>query len=193
MKEGFDMKPIIKKMLAGILALTMVLGAPVGTSAEVGDYKGSKTVTEPDGSYTRYYNVAVYEAEPQYARLENTLGIRKRPYTSGSITVSVTETKSATVSSTVHSSYKGMFLEIGGSFGYAYTSSKTIASGTTIHLEANAPEGVYYAYVCFPCYEVRYEVEKCISSSYSGWTTLYETTVRQTPRVNAAYLDLIME
>ena len=186
------MKPIIKKMLAGILALTMVLGAPVGTSAKVGDYKGSETVTRVDGSYTKYYTVAVYEAEPQCVKLENTLGIRKRPYTTGSVTVAMDETKSVTVSDEVSSGYKGIFIEIGGSLGYAYTRIGTASSGATINLEANAPEGVYYPYICFPCYEARYEVDKCVTTSHSGWTTLYERTVRQTPKLDLAYLDLIM-
>lgn len=94
------MKPIIKKMLAGILALTMVLGAPIAISAEetIGDYVGVKQKTKEtdDGMYVYYYTANTYVARTINKQLVNTPGIMKRAYTSGSVTITNAESKTVT-------------------------------------------------------------------------------------------------
>ena len=189
------MKPISKKMLAGTLALTMVLGAPIAVSAEekIGDYVGIKQKTEvsKDGMYVYYYTANTYVARTIDKQLVNTPGIMKRAYTSGSVTITNAESKTVTASSNVSASYNVILWEVGAEAGVAYSVTGTAECSTTVVLDPIAPEGVYYPYLRFPCYETNFRVQKCNASTYTNWSTLYNITIAYAPRIDKAYVDLI--
>lgn len=195
MKEGFAMKPIIKKMLAGILALTMVLGAPIAISAEetIGDYVGVKQKTKEtnDGMYVYYYTANTYVARTINKQLVNTPGIMKRAYTSGSVTITNAESKTVTASSDVSTSYNAFLWEVGAEAGVAYSVTGVAEYSTTVVLAPTAPEGVYYPYLRFPCYKTNFRVQRCNASTYTNWSTLYDITIEYAPRIDKAYVDLI--
>ncbi len=126
---------------------------------------------------------------PEMARQLPCLGFKKTKYTKGSVTVSATTTETFGTSATVDAKYKGVFVEVGGSVGVSASIATSTTVGTTLNVEANAPNGYYYAFVGVLQKKVKFQV----MSSYQGkepFEQCYSKTYKYAPKLKSAFLDV---
>lgn len=181
------MKVKIKKVFQRGVAIALVFAAtlgciPMNAKAE------SKTVYKQDGSYYNVYTMRTYYAEPKEKKID-ALGFNKTKYTYGSITVTKSQSFGFSTSTSVDAKYKGVFCDVGASFGVTSSVTESVSAGVTIGVDKSAPNGVYYAYMCVPHKKVYFSVKRC-SSNYVSWDTKYEKTFKFAPVKNMEYIDV---
>ena len=178
-------KRVLKKVVVIALVFATTLGCvPVNAKAE------SKTVYEKDGNYYNVYLMRTYYAPAQERKI-NTPGFRKTKYTYGSITVTKSQSFGFSTSVSVDTKYKGIFCDVGASFGVTTSVTETVSAGTTLYIDKDAPNGVYYAYMYVPQKKVYFNIRRC-SSNYVSWTTKYEKTFEYAPMKDMDYVDVKM-
>lgn len=181
------MEKIIKKGLATaiiivLVTVTIIGNVPISAQAE------SKTVYEKDGGYYNVYLMRTYYAKTQERKI-NTPGFRKTKYTYGSIAVTKSQSFGFSTSTDVKGEYKGIFCSVGTSFGVTTSVTETVSAGTTLYVDKDAPNGVYYAYLYVPHKKVYFNVRRC-SSNYVSWSTKYEKTFDYAPMQNMDYIEV---
>ena len=117
------------------------------------------------------------------------LGINKKSYTSGCITVTKSQAHTFSASMTVTGEYSWGFASVSASLEVGASYTAEVSAGTTINLESSAPNGVYYAYVCVPHVKATYKCQYC-TLSYSGWYTKKTQDIAYMPMVNMEYLEI---
>lgn len=180
---NLKIKRVFQKGVAIALVFATTLGCvPVNAKAE------SKTVYKKDGNYYNVYTMRTYYADPIEKKIDAP-GFKKTKYTYGSITVTKSQSFGFSTSTDVKSEYKGMFCSVGASFGVTTSVTKGVSAGVTLGVDKNAPNGVYYAYMCVPHKKVYFSVRRC-SSNYVSWDTKYEKTFKFAPVKDMEYIEV---
>lgn len=175
---------IFKKVIATALATTMLMSASAlcadAASAEV--YVKHKT-------YYNVYTMSTSNAKPVIKMLD-TPGFKKTKYTTGSVTVSKSQSFTVNASASVDGQYEGAFANVGAKLSVGASVTTTVHAGTTISLKASSPSGVYYARLVHPRKKVNFKAKRC-SLNHTGWYTRYSKTIDRVPTIGLAYVELV--
>lgn len=174
---------IAKKAVAAILVATMLMSASVfcTNAASAQYYKKLKSSYE-------VYTISTSNAK-EYSKKVNTPGFKKTKHTSGSITVSKSQSFTVSASSSVSATFNAGFAKVSAQVSVGASTTATVSAGTTIHLDKSAPNGVYYAYINVPRKKVDFKVQGC-TLNHTGWYTKYTKTIATVPMLNRDYLEL---
>lgn len=176
----------LKEVVAIILIVMTLMSASVisANAASATYYKKQKN------SYD-VYSITTSNAKGQSKKV-NTPGFKKTKYTSGSFSVSKSQSVTFTASSKISADYSYGFAKVGAEVSVGYSATKTVAAGTTLNVSKDAPNGIYYLYVVTPRKKVDFKVQKC-SLDHTDWYTKYTKTLKTAPMLKNEYLELRRE
>lgn len=175
----------VKKIIAtGLIAAMLMSVSSICADAA---YKVKEAKV---GQHYEYYYMSVSTAK-EYKKRINTPGIRKRAHTTGSITLSKSQSFEVSASSSVSGKFNAGFAEVGAEFSVGLKTTATASVGTTITLKESAPSGIYYAYMFVPQKKVHFWVKTC-DKYHTAWSNAYDTTILRAPTLDDAYMDLII-
>lgn len=174
---------IVKKAVAAVLAATILMSSSVlcTKAASASYYKKQKSSYE-------VYTISTSNAT-ETSKKVNTPGFKKTKYTSGSITVSKSQSFTVSASSSVSATYDAGFATVGARVSVGASTTATVSAGTTINLDKSAPNGIYYAYIVVPRKKANFKVQGC-TLNYTGWYTKYTKTIATVPMLDHDYLEL---
>lgn len=178
----------MKKIGKGIMAIVLGIGILLCSCYYV---EAAETVTytkETSSGYTIHTLTASLGPAAQSKKLD-ALGFNKTAYTTGTITITKSQTKTFNASATVSLEYKVLFAKMGNSVSIASSYSKNVQAGISVQVLASAPNGIYYAYIAVPQRKVRYKVQTC-SKNHTNWATKYNKVIEYAPVKNAEYIEI---
>lgn len=181
------MKKRLKMFGVMLLTGSIVLGS--SQYALAGTQTKQKYQKNADG-YIVYTMTVSTGPSNQYKKL-NCYGFEKNDYTSGSITVTKSSTKTFSTSEAISSKVEADMKIFKKSFSYAYTvgtsEAVSVSAGVTLNISSKAPKGIYYGYVGVQRRRFAIKKETC-TLNHTGWYTWYDKKIAYAPVKNSTYL-----
>lgn len=178
-------KMIICVMMSLCVIVTSECPAFADTQTKNFDFKG-------ESGYD-IYTVTVTQLASRGLKKLDCLGVKKTKYTSGSVTVTKTQSTTFTASTSLGLSETFLFkvfnLGFSSSYGFAASTTTTVSAGTTLKINDDAPSGIYYAYVGTLRNRVNIKYRTC-TLNHTGWHQYYDKTILYMPVPNSDYLTV---
>ncbi len=181
------MKKRLKMFGVMLLTGSIVLGS--SQFALAGTETKQKYKKKGDG-YIVYTMTVSTGPSKQYKKL-NCFGFEKNDYTSGSITVTKSSTKTFSTSEEISSSVEADMKIFKNSFSYAYTvgtsEAVSVSAGVTVNISSKAPKGIYYGWVGMQRRSFTIKKETC-TLNHTGWYTHYNKKIAYAPVKDSEFL-----
>ena len=181
-----------KKIIALVLTICTFaslssFGADAANSKTI-DIPTSKTKYQKKGSCYMVYSVSTSNYAT-YSKKLNIPGFRKTKYTGGNFIVSRTQSVTLSSNVTLKSEFSTPLWRVGADVSIGASETSTAYEGVTVQLKDNAPDGIYYAYLCVPHRKATFSVRSC-SLNHTSWNDLYKKSGVTAPMIDMSYVEL---